>query len=461
LAALTAHGRCGVPVTSAAAGSSELSLDVRVGQPLAVPTSSTADTPSARTSACRSSTGSTLGVTQRPHASANCSLHPVTSHAPLAIGFKELILAGTSLDHAADKDWPCVRIFYGFSGPAGRADGFEAWARRAGNAVKLNVSVFMADATNGVDLADELTWERLLRELAASGGYDASLWSPPCSTFSAARNLPGGPPPLRGPRPPELYGLHHLTYKQKEQVRLGTLLACRAAQGIRAHRGCDRPYILENPAEPEDGPSLFNLPEIVDACGEDVIKSRFPQCGLGAESVKLTDWRSNFLLPSGPSSSCEHPKRWWRLPPNGSWLWTSHPPLKGRHRAVLPEVWDDMHVDNKREPETEFLTRSAAAYSSDLNAYLAAALVSRISARLSHRPLVPSTVTAPSFTRTGRFANVLIAKHLLWDINNETDASRRTLRRCRSSSAADCRGAAERAARHHIPVGRERARDCR
>ena len=63
--------------------------------------------------------------------------------------------------------------------------------------VQLNVSVFMADAVNGVDLADELSWERHKRDLSADDGYDGSLWSPPPrSTFSAVRNLPGGPPPL-------------------------------------------------------------------------------------------------------------------------------------------------------------------------------------------------------------------------------------------------------------------------
>jgi len=67
-------------------------------------------------------------------------------------------VAGSSLDVVAGMDWPRVRIFYGLSGPAGRDDMFEVWSRRAGNAAHLNVSVFMADAVNNVDLADELTW---------------------------------------------------------------------------------------------------------------------------------------------------------------------------------------------------------------------------------------------------------------------------------------------------------------
>ena len=79
------------------------------------------------------------------------------------IDYKAFFQAGAMHDETPHQDWTKVRIFYGFSGPAGRTDGFEVWARRAGHLAQLNVSVFMADAVNGVDLADELNWERLKR----------------------------------------------------------------------------------------------------------------------------------------------------------------------------------------------------------------------------------------------------------------------------------------------------------
>ena len=93
--------------------------------------------------------------------------------------------------------------------------------------MSLNVQVFMADLENGIDLLDDIAWEA--RQKKIEDEFDASLWSPPCSTFSAVRELPGGPPPLRGAAGPDLYGFAHLVGPEKEQVRIGTLCACRAA----------------------------------------------------------------------------------------------------------------------------------------------------------------------------------------------------------------------------------------
>jgi len=148
VAALTAHGLCEVPVTIAAAFVPGSTWGVPVGQPSAVPTVSTGSHPLPRTSANCSSTGYGAQVTRGPQASANSSSRSEAAQFSPCLDYKELIAAGSSLDYAADKDWPCVRIFFGFSGPAGRTDGFEVWARRAGIAAKLNVSVFIAGFSN-------------------------------------------------------------------------------------------------------------------------------------------------------------------------------------------------------------------------------------------------------------------------------------------------------------------------
>jgi len=41
---------------------------------------------------------------------------------------------------------------------------------------------------------------------------------------------------------------------------MSTLLACRAAQGIRIHKVRERPYLLVSPAEHESNLSLFTSP---------------------------------------------------------------------------------------------------------------------------------------------------------------------------------------------------------
>ena len=168
------------------------------------------------------------------------------------------------------EDMPQFNIFFGFSGPTGRPGGFDVWARRAGAVAGFKVSVEMCDIINGTDLADELVWKQILGKLSSSHGYQASLWSPPCSTFSVARHLPGGPPVLRGHTGVDLYGLANLKPADKERVRTGTLLAMRAAQGIKAQRNLGCPWILESPAPRPHCASVFSLPEITSACGTEV-----------------------------------------------------------------------------------------------------------------------------------------------------------------------------------------------
>eukprot|EP00972_Heterocapsa_arctica_P043870 6477833-Heterocapsa_arctica.AAC.1 len=63
----------------------------------------------------------------------------------------------------------------------------------------------------------DLTQDRVMDEVVEKINHDAYhgvLLAPPCSTFSDAR---GGPGPLRGPHPPEIYGLKDLRPADKEK----------------------------------------------------------------------------------------------------------------------------------------------------------------------------------------------------------------------------------------------------
>ena len=325
---------------------------------------------------------------------------------------------GAALDDINVKGMPALKILFGFSGPAGRHDGFDVWARRAGALLGLNVKVDMCDILNGTDLADELTWQSILADLSAPHGYQASLWSPPCSTFSVARRLPGGPPVLRGHRGPELYGLPHLKPEHMEQVRIGTLLAKRGAQGIAAQSRAGRPWILESPTPQGDCASIFLLPEIIEAFGDKVRTLDFAQCMLGASSKKPTRLASSFELPPGLEHECEHPKKWWRQPPHGYWIRAAHPPLKGRRRAVSPSAWRS----GSAASSTGFVTKESAAYPDKLNAYLAAALVGQLAAHSATpasptpphgvRPAGTGAVGVQSqgteFVRVGKWRNTLV-----------------------------------------------------
>ena len=97
----------------------------------------------------------------------------------MATDFETFYRNGLALDSVRVDSKPVVRIFYGFSGPPGLPGGFDTWARRAGAAAGVRVDVVMGDIVNDMDLADELVWERILRELVDRRGFQASLWSPP------------------------------------------------------------------------------------------------------------------------------------------------------------------------------------------------------------------------------------------------------------------------------------------
>ena len=298
-------------------------------------------------------------------------------------------------------DLPAVHIFYGCSGPACKVDGFAAWASLVGYVLGFRVLVTEADILNSIDLADDTTWNAHARDLGANGKYSGSIFSPPCETYSRARSdTDGGPRILRGPLMPDLLGLPDLTIKEKEQVRLGTLLAIRTAHGIRCQNDGGRPWLLENPPEEEGHPSLFRLPEVSQVIAPPRgHKAVFPQCPFGSLSVKLSEFRSSFQLTDIPASKCPHQRRWWRLPPSGRWIRAQHPILKGKFCAMEPAAWEATSVEDRSRPAKAYLTKAAAAYPSMLNCYLACQLV----------PWACHAFAMSKLVRVGKWGNALVS----------------------------------------------------
>ncbi len=144
------------------------------------------------------------------------------------------------------------------------------------------------DIVNGPsgDMADQKRFESLLQELQADK-YVAVLALPPCSTFSRARGRGPGPRKVRGNAGPDRYGLPGLKPHEKEAVRLGTLLACRAFQVMDISHDRGIPGLLEDPAEEPYETSIFKLNEwkpIGQLAG--VVTNRLAQCQYGLDHVK-------------------------------------------------------------------------------------------------------------------------------------------------------------------------------
>eukprot|EP00972_Heterocapsa_arctica_P108536 15982843-Heterocapsa_arctica.AAC.1 len=99
---------------------------------------------------------------------------------------------------------------------------------------------------------------------------------------------------LRGFGVPHIYGLPGLKGKDKDKVRLGTLLAVRVAQAARAFHARRLPWNFETPARWSEQPSVFELPEVkaLDAL-PGVSTCSIVQCELGAVTTKPTELKGN------------------------------------------------------------------------------------------------------------------------------------------------------------------------
>ena len=225
-----------------------------------------------------------------------------------------------------------LSLFHRFRRPE---DGIEFFAERFG----VEIDAYDTEIDAAHNLPDEGLWSRLLERIH-NKEYAGGVGGAPCSTFSATRNAnDGGPVPLRGPWAPDFCGLKHIKPAEKEQVRLGTLLAHRKAEAFAAFGQIQRPFWAETPARRDNAPSVFNLPVWLEFIAmPDVLMSSLAQCMLGSWFTKPTDM-FHFLMLLKLPAVCTHPPHWRRMPWNGVWRWASHSPLRGRQWMVPAHTW--------------------------------------------------------------------------------------------------------------------------
>ena len=258
-------------------------------------------------------------------------------------------------------------VLYLFSGPLRPDDGLEKFLEDH----KLRCACVDREVNELHDLLDQSTWEEWLKRLTE---FDAFMLSPPCSTFTPARGGRGGPQPLRSACGPDRYGFKWLGVEDKRKAREGNVLALRA-HAVAEH-AMDRkaPWILEQPHEREGKTSMFKLDEFIELMQKPAIyRYTFAQCRYGAEAEKLTDLVSNIAGMDEFTLKCNHPKQWWVIPWSGERVLSPHPPLRGKQRAIAERDWNQSMLRDK-EPHGDYLTRQAAAYPTQLNRALAAAL---------------------------------------------------------------------------------------
>lgn len=135
-------------------------------------------------------------------------------------------------------------VLHLFSGPFSRKDGLQAHLQQH------NITCINIDKQYGGDehdLLSEQVYERL-QHMIKQGKIRALVAAPPCSTYSVARFLPGGPPPLRTYEHPDGLPLDEIPNQHHNELRAANEIAkrtCHLANLIHEHGG---QFVIENPA---------------------------------------------------------------------------------------------------------------------------------------------------------------------------------------------------------------------
>lgn len=291
------------------------------------------------------------------------------------------------------------RIAYLFSGPDRPHDGFATQVQSLGGTCVC----FDKEISDSHDMLDQHGWERID---SGTSEFDGYLLSPPCCTFSPARNAhDGGPPPLRSARGSEIYGLKDLRPADKEKVREGNVLALRACGKASDAYNAGKPFILEQPHQRPGKTSMFLLrefQELLQRPGINLIT--LAQCKFGGGSEKLTDLITNISREDSGSliQLCDHPKRWWTIPWSGEQVYSSRPPLVGTQLAIPSEEWTPDML-RRSQPAGDYLTRAAAAYPSELNQELARVFQNAVSSMKA----LTVAASMEDTNKTGQLNNVV------------------------------------------------------
>ena len=267
------------------------------------------------------------------------------------------------------------------SGPSTNENNLQKYLQQ------LGMDVVAFDIIDGIhmDITDDSVWDPLFADIR-NGKFAAVVASPPCSTFSRLRGIPGGPPILRGISGPAVYGLRTLTPKQQEQVRTHNLIALRAISACESIAVQGGIFVLEQPAVRDGEVSLFHLNEAVALAAKTSVTHWLgAQCPFGAATRKLTSWLTAGLDFSDMPKTCPHSKKQWFLEGTGQSILATHPPSRGscRYYATLEEARATRSTSN------EFVSSKLSAYPPLLNRYLASKIYIAASRCRRPRPMTP------------------------------------------------------------------------
>ena len=156
------------------------------------------------------------------------------------------------------------------------------------------------------DLGSETVMRSLLIQIEM-GLYDGLHTQPPCSSWSAVRWRPDGPPPVRSRDRP--WGLPGLSKKLTNLVTLHSILMKNSGRAISAMSEAGGTISKEHPAARGYAPfpSIFATAYWKELCRKAGLRhTTFPQCMLGAPTKKMTTIASKGLAMKRFQLCCSH-----------------------------------------------------------------------------------------------------------------------------------------------------------
>lgn len=160
------------------------------------------------------------------------------------------------------------------------------------------------------DLRDRMIQEHIINDVLNSK-YDYIHLGTPCNTYSALREIPPGPRPLRSAD--EIMGISEgLTQKEKEDLKEGNLHTEFSGRVMEAAEVSYTPFSLENP-EPQNEVTIFNTPVMAPFMKKkEASMANFDQCRYGCETTKPTRLLAYLMDVSAVDEvRCNHPKQDW------------------------------------------------------------------------------------------------------------------------------------------------------
>ena len=136
-----------------------------------------------------------------------------------------------------------------FSGEDDREDGLPVFLR------KLGYMVHTFDLVNthlpGQDVANDADWANI-RDTLSSGQIACLVAAPPCRTYSLARTVRGGPPPVRSREfpegfPPDVAEAKSIPSSCMAKVANDNILAKRTADAVTIMKSLGKAYMVEQP----------------------------------------------------------------------------------------------------------------------------------------------------------------------------------------------------------------------